>query len=125
MKVESCELLQQLETRNSKLEILKMKNKQDIFKKAQYLLDEPEVQELLDYCERLEDELVDLKFEKEKSKELIMLDMIKEVIKGCKAIEKEQLEHERFGYEAPNYQATISNLKSYILEICRINKIYL
>jgi len=125
LKVESCELLQQLETRNSKLEILKMKNKQNIFKKAQYLLDEPEVQELLEYCERLEDELVDLKFEKEKSKELIMLDMIKEVIKGCKAIEKEQLEHERFGYEAPNYQATISNLKSYILEICRINKIYL
>ena len=102
-----------------------MKNKLEIFKKAPALLDEPEVQELLDYCERLEDELVDLKFEKEKSKELIMLDMIKEVIKGCNAIEKEQLEHERFGYEAPNYQATISNLKSYILEICRINKIYL
>lgn len=54
-----------------------------------------------------------------------MLDMIKEVIKGCNAIQKEELEHERFGYEAPNYQATISNLKSYILEICRINKIYL
>lgn len=102
-----------------------MKNKLEIFKKAPDLLDEPEVQELLDYCERLEDELVDLKFEKEKSKELIMLDMIKEVIKGCNAIEKEQLEHERFGYEAPNYQATISNLKSYILKICRINKIYL
>ena len=102
-----------------------MKNKLEIFKKAPDLLDEPEVQELLDYCERLEDELVDLKFEKEKSKELIMLDMIKEVIKGCNAIQKEQLEHERFGYEAPNYQVTISNLKSYILEICRINKIYL
>ena len=102
-----------------------MKNKLEIFKKAPDLLDEPEVQELLDYCERLEDELIDLKFEKEKSKELIMLDMIKEVIKGCNAIQKEQLEHERFGYEAPNYQATISNLKSYILEICRINKIYL
>ena len=102
-----------------------MKNKLEIFKKTPDLLDEPEVQELLDYCERLEDELVDLKFDKEKSKELIMLDMIKEVIKGCNAIEKEQLEHERFGYEAPNYQATISNLKSYILEICRINKIYL
>ena len=54
-----------------------------------------------------------------------MLDMLKEVIKGCKAIEKEQLEHERFGYEAPNYPETISNLKSYIYEICKINKIYL
>ncbi len=102
-----------------------MKNKLEIFKKAQDLLDEPEVQELLKYCEKLEDELVDFKFEKNKNKELIMLDMIKEVIKGCNAIEKEQQEHERFGYEVPNYQATISNLKSYILEICRINKIYL
>ena len=102
-----------------------MRNKLEIFKKAQDLLEEPEVQVLLDYCETLEDELVDFKFEKNKNKELIMLDMIKEVIKGCNAIEKEQLEHERFGYEAPNYQETISNLKSYILEICRINKIYL
>ncbi len=102
-----------------------MRNKLEIFKKAQDLLEEPEVQVLLDYCETLEDELVDFKFEKNKNKELILLDMIKEVIKGCNAIEKEQLEHERFGYEAPNYQETISNLKSYILEICRINKIYL
>ena len=102
-----------------------MRNKLEIFEKAQDLLDEPKVQELLEYCEKLEDELVDFKFEKNKNKELILLDMIKEVLKGCNAIEKEQLEHERFGYEAPNYQETISNLKSYILEICRINKIYL
>jgi hypothetical protein len=102
-----------------------MKNKLDIFKKAQDLLDEPEVQELLEYCDRLEDELVDFKFEKENNKQLIMLDMLKEVIKGCNAIEKEQLEHERYGYEAPDYRSTISNLKSYILEICKDNKIYL
>jgi len=102
-----------------------MKNKLEIFKNAKDLLDEPEVQELLDYCERLEDDLIDLKFEKEKSKELILLDMIKEVMKGCNALEKEQMEHERFGYEAPNYQETVKNLKSYILEVCRDNKIYL
>lgn len=102
-----------------------MKNKLEIFKKAPDLLDEPEVQELLDYCEKLEDELVDFKFEKNNNKELIMLDMIKEVVKGCNAIEKEQLEHERFGYQAPDYQETISNLKNYILEICRDNKIWL
>ena len=102
-----------------------MKNKLEIFKKAQDLLDEPEVQELLDYCEGLEDELVDFKFEKNKNKELILLDMIKEVVKGCNAIEKEQMEHERFGYEAPNYQTTIYNLKNYILEICKDNQIYL
>ncbi|WP_415060774.1 hypothetical protein [Flavobacterium sp.] len=102
-----------------------MKNKLDIFKKAQDLLDEPEVQELLAYCDRLEDELVDLKFEKTNNKELIMLDMIREVIKGCNAMEKEQMEHERFGYDAPNYAEAVSNLKSFILGMCKDNKIYL
>jgi len=102
-----------------------MKNKLEIFKKAQELLDEPEVQELLNYCEELEDELIDLKFEKDKNKQLIMLDMIKEVVKGCNAIEKEQAEHDRFGYEAPKYEETIANLKRYILDQCKDNQIYL
>lgn len=102
-----------------------MKNKLDIFKNAKGLLDEPEVQKLLDYCEGLEDQLVELKFAKEKNKELILLDMIKEVLKGCNALEKEQMEHEHFGYEMPNYQETITNLKSYIMKICRDNQIYL
>lgn len=102
-----------------------MKKPRDFFKNKPSLLDEPEVEALLEYCENLEEELIDLKFEKNANKELVLLDMIKEVIKGCKALEKEQMEHERFGYEAPDYQETVSNLKSYIQEICRINKIYL
>ncbi len=102
-----------------------MRNKLEIFKKAQELLDEPEVQELLNYCDGLEDEIVEFKFEKENNKQLVMLDMLKEVLKGCNAIEKEQLEHERFGYESPNYQETISNLKNYILERCKDERIYL
>lgn len=102
-----------------------MRNKLEIFKKAQELLDEPEVQELLNYCDGLEDEIVEFKFEKVNNKQLVMLDMLKEVLKGCNAIEKEQLEHERFGYESPNYQETISNLKNYILERCKDERIYL
>ena len=102
-----------------------MKNIHLLFKNKDFLLDEPEVQQLIEYCEMLQDELVDFKFEKNKNKELILLDMIKEVIKGCNAIEKEEREHERFGYDAPNYQETISNLKSYILGICKDNQIYL
>ena len=102
-----------------------MKSVREIFKTKEYLLDEPEVVKLIDYCEELQDEIVEFKFQKTNNKELAMLDMLKEVIKGCNAIEKEQMEHELFGYEAPNYQETVSNLKSYIQEICRINKIYL
>ncbi|WP_291286389.1 hypothetical protein [Flavobacterium sp.] len=102
-----------------------MKSVQEIFKNKEYLLEEPEVEKLVEYCEELQDELIEFKFQKTNNKELAMLDMLKEVIKGCDAIEKEQMEHERFGYEAPNYQATISNLKSYIYGRCRDEKIWL
>ena len=102
-----------------------MKSTREIFKSNPSLLDEPEVLKLLDYCAELQDEIVEFKFQKTDNKELAMLDMLKEVIKGCNAIEKEKAEHERFGFEAPDYPETVSNLKSYIQEICRINKIYL
>ncbi|MES2240856.1 MAG: hypothetical protein V4497_11430 [Bacteroidota bacterium] len=102
-----------------------MKSIREIFKNNPSLLDEPEVKKLMNYCEELQDEIVEFKFQKTDNKELAMLDMLKEVIKGCNAIEKEQMEHERFGYDTPNYQGTISNLKSYILKRCQDEKIWL
>lgn len=102
-----------------------MKTPREIFKNKPYLLDEPEVEQLLDYCEELQDQIVDYKFEKEKNKETALIDMIKEVLKGCNAIQKEEAEHERFGYEAPNYPETIANLKNYILERCKDEKIWI
>lgn len=102
-----------------------MKSVKEIFKNKEYLLEEPEVEKLIEYCEELQDEIVEFKFQKNDNKELAMLDMLKEVIKGCNAIEKEQMEHERFGYEAPNYQDMISNLKDYIYSRCREEKIWL
>jgi len=102
-----------------------VKSIREIFKTNPSLLNEPEVKQLLDYCEELQDEIVEFKFAKTNNKELAMLDMLKETIKGCNAVEKEQIEHERFGYDAPNYQETILNLKRYIYDRCRDEKIYL
>lgn len=102
-----------------------MKSPREILKNKPELLDESEIEELLEYCEELESELVDFKFEKEKNKELAMKDMLQEVIKGCQDLEKEQMEHDRFGYDAPRYQEAILNLKRYILNRCREEKIYL
>jgi capsule polysaccharide export protein KpsE/RkpR len=102
-----------------------MKNKNELFKNAPLLLDEPQVQQLLAYCESLEDELVAFKFEKSNNKELIMLDMLKEVVKSCAEIQKLEMEHERFGYSLPDYSEAIKSLKSYIYEMNRINKLRL
>ena len=102
-----------------------MKSARELFKNNPSLLKEPEVLELLEYCDELEDEIVEFKFEKANNKELAMLDMLQEVIKGCNDLEKEQMEHERFGYEAPQYREAILNLKRYILNRCKDEKIYL
>ena len=102
-----------------------MKSIRELIKNKYYLLEEPEVEQIMEYCEKLEDEIVEYKYQNDKNKELVLLDMIREVLKGCNAIEKEQNEHERFGYDAPNYQETISNLKKYILERCKDERIWL
>ena len=102
-----------------------MQSTREIFKTNPSLLNEPEVAQLLDYCGQLQDEIVEFKFQKNNNKELAMVDMLKEVIKGCNAIQKEQAEHERFGFEAPAYQETISNLRLYILKRCQDEKIWL
>ena len=102
-----------------------MKSTQEIFKNNPSLLEEPEVIEFLDYCAELESEIIEFKFQKSNSKELAMLDMLQEVIKGCSDLEKDQMEHERFGYEAPEYQKSILSLKKYILDRCRDEKIWL
>lgn len=102
-----------------------MKSIREIFKNKEDLLNEPEVQKLVDYCEELQDEIVELKFQKTDNKELALIDMIKEVIKGCEALEKEQMEHERFGYDAPDYKSTVSDLKRYIYSRCKDEKIWI
>lgn len=102
-----------------------MKSTRELFKNKPSLLEEPEVIDLLEYCEELESEIVEFQFQKKNNKELVMLDMLQEVIKGCNTLEKEQMEYERFGYEAPQYQESILNLKRYILDRCRDEKIYL
>ncbi|MFD1603241.1 hypothetical protein ACFSJW_13040 [Flavobacterium artemisiae] len=102
-----------------------MKSIREIFRNKEDLLDEPEVQKLVDYCEELQDEVVELKFQKTDNKELALIDMIKEVIKGCEALEKEQMEHERFGYDAPDYKSTVSDLKGYIYSRCKDEKIWI
>ncbi len=51
--------------------------------------------------------------------------MLKEVVKGCEAIQKEQYEHERFGYDASDYEDTIKNLKRHIVRRGQELKIYL
>ena len=102
-----------------------MKNIRNLFKDKDFLLDEPEVEQLLEYCEQLQDEIVEFKYQQTLSKELAMKDMLREILKACNAAQKQQAEALRFGLEAPDFEAAITNLKNYINERCRDERIYL
>jgi DNA replicative helicase MCM subunit Mcm2 (Cdc46/Mcm family) len=102
-----------------------MKKPRELFKNKPHLLLEIEVEQLIDYCEKLQDELVDLKFEQNENKQLIMLDMLREIVKACEETEKQQKEFLRFGLEPPNYEESITNLKRFLMVRCRENRIWL
>ena len=67
-----------------------MKNIRNLFKDKDFLLDEPEVEELLDYCEQLQDEIVEFNYQKNNNKELAMKDMLTEILKACTEAQKQQ-----------------------------------
>ena len=102
-----------------------MKKPRELFKNKPHLLEEMEVEQLIDYCEKLQDELVDFKFERNENKQLIMLDMLKEIVKACDETEKQQRESIRFGLEPPDFEESISNLKHFLVARCRENGIWL
>lgn len=74
-----------------------MKSTRRIFKNKPSFLQEPAVTELLECCKELESEIVEFKFQTANSKELAMIDMLQEGIKGCNDLEREQMEQDRFG----------------------------
>ena len=102
-----------------------MKKPRELFKFKPHLLLETEVEQLLEYCEKLQDELVELKFEHNENKQLIMLDMLREIVKACEETDKQQKESLRFGLEPPDYEQSISNLKRFLIVRCRENGIWL
>jgi 6-phosphogluconate dehydrogenase len=102
-----------------------MKNIRNLFKNKDFLLDEPEVEELIVYCEQLQDDIVEFKYQQTQNKELAMKDMLREIVKACSEAQKKQAEALRFGLEAPDFEAAVTNLKNYINERCNDERIYL
>lgn len=96
-----------------------------IIKNKNYLLDEPEVNELITLCETLQDEIIELEYQQSKSKELVLKEMLSDILKACDAIRKEDEEHLRFGFPAADFKGAINNLQSYIRTRCDDEKIYL
>lgn len=98
-----------------------MKSIKQIFKYNQDLMSVPEVMELIEYCNSLEEQVIDDKQIKQFSFEDKLTELVREIYIGIKDVDRQKEEHIRFKYEEPNYEACIENLKRYLLDFSKEN----
>ena len=87
-------------------------------------MDISEVSELIDYCRELEDKLLERKIKDEYNKEQHYVQVFKDIYQSCNDTLKDDELSERFK-ETPrvDFKETITNLKKYMLEMCRLYKL--
>lgn len=90
-----------------------MKSIKQIFKDNTSLMEEVEVKELIEYCRDLEGQVMETTQTKVYDKSHLYIQFVKEVFWGLKDLQKEQGEHDRWDFPAPNYKEALDNLFEY------------
>ena len=103
-----------------------MKNISQIFRGNEHLMDLGPVEELIDYCRELEENVIEVELNKPYDKEEILHSVIRDIYESCIQTLKDDKESISFG-ETPrvDFEETIVNLKKYIESINRLYKIKL
>jgi hypothetical protein len=96
-----------------------MKNINQIFKNNKHLMDEPEVQELVDYTRELEEMVLQRKIEDSYDKEHILKTMLSDILTSCRDMEETNKMSERYPdmYEKSDTESLVKNLKNYIMDM--------
>jgi hypothetical protein len=102
-----------------------MKSINQIFKNNEHLMDLGPVDELIEYCRELEDEVVENNQIIDQT--VILKQLISEISKSCVDLLKEDEKSERWpnDFEKVDFKEAIINLKKYISLYCIDNKIKL
>jgi hypothetical protein len=101
-----------------------MKRIYQIFKDNEHLMDLGPVEELIDYCQELEGQIMENVIDKQYDKELIYLEIIRDIYNSCKDIGEQEILNERYPNDFPevNYKEIVGNLKNYITDMAFKNK---
>jgi hypothetical protein len=102
-----------------------MKSINQIFRGNEHLMDLEPVEELIDYCRELEDEVVNNS--QVVNQTIILKQLISEINSSCKELLEENEKSERWGkdFEPVDFKESIENLREYIIKYCLDNKIRL
>jgi len=99
-----------------------MKKISQIFKNNRSLIEEPEVSELIDYCNDLESEIIDLRYDLKNNKEETFRSILHDIDISLKEIIKLETNPSRFDKEI-DYKFLIGNLNNYLEDAKKIYRI--
>ena len=87
-------------------------------------MDEPEVIELIEYCQELEGKLMEVEINKQYDKEDILINVVRDIKESCEQTINDNEESIRFN-EIPrvDFEKSVVNLKKYIETINTLYKI--
>ena len=100
-----------------------MKSIRQIFRLNPQLMDEPEVEELIEYCRELEGQVMEYSLASNYNKEINVTDIVRDIHISCVEIIKQ--DEDRFNDEEIDYKQAIINLDKYIVKLCEEYKIML
>ena len=102
-----------------------MKSINQIFVNDREILENSAVQELIEYCRDLEEELIESRQVKKASFEVKLSVLVNEIYDSVNQILKESEESERFrDLPKVNFKEAIKNLKNYFQEFSKDNHYY-
>jgi hypothetical protein len=96
-----------------------MKSISQIFKGNEHLMDLSPVEELIDYTQELEGQVLDRVVNDVYNKEHMLKSMLQDILTSCRDMEETNQLAERYPgmYEKSDAESLVKNLKTYILDM--------
>ena len=96
-----------------------MKNINKLFIINPYLLENPEVQELIEYCRELEGNVFERKIEDNYDKEHMLKSMLSDILSSCREYEENKILEDRYPelYKKVDADSLVRNLMDYIISM--------
>ena len=102
-----------------------MKNINQIFKGNEHLMDLNPVEELIEYTQELEGQVLERKIEDTYDKEHMLKIMLSDILSSCREYEENKILEDRYPdlYEKVDADSLVKNLKDYILNMNFMNNL--
>jgi len=96
-----------------------LKNIKQLFRRNPGLLDKPEVQELIEYTQELEGQVLERKVEDTYDKEHMLKSMLSDILSSCREYEENKVLQNRYPelYKNIDADTLVRNLMDYIISM--------